>query len=96
MSTTEPTGPVGLPLDPPSVPLPSLHLPTESSLAAPAELSLAPPADPVVAGAADPGRGPDVRPVPPKAGPPVGNGRSGGTGRGQRTPQARRYAFRRS
>ncbi|MEU8296930.1 hypothetical protein AB0C04_06560 [Micromonospora sp. NPDC048909] len=39
---------------------------------------------------------PATRPVPPKAGPPVGHGRSG-AGRGsQRAGAPRRYAFRRS
>lgn len=37
-----------------------------------------------------------VPPAVPKAGPPVGGGRSAGVGRGQRVAQARRYAFRRS
>ncbi|MFI6785585.1 hypothetical protein [Micromonospora sp. NPDC050276] len=42
------------------------------------------------------GAEPEVRPVPPKAGPPVTHGRSA-AGRGsQRAGQPRRYAFRRS
>ncbi|MEH1011867.1 hypothetical protein V6U90_01910 [Micromonospora sp. CPCC 206060] len=100
----EPTGPIGVAFTGPSGPAligpdgAASRSRTELSLDQPSVAlpSLAVPADPLLAVPADPVLDQDTRPVPPKAGPLVDNGRSGGTGRGQRTPQARRYAFRRS